>query len=196
VKQRFDKYFVVRYNTIYERAKFNMRSQGAEESIDSFITDLYKLSEHCNYGSLREELIRDRLVVGIRDPRLSEKMQLNRELTLADAMDMARRTAQVQSQSKELHDKTPLKPQETLAVHAKGAKGGRGRDQAQSHHGSSHSYKRAGNPGALAASHQSSKKKCVYCGGQPHGRPQCPARNVVCHNCKSKGHFSKVCLKS
>ena len=40
-----------------------------------FITDLFNLAEHCNFGVLREELIRDRIVVGIRDKALSEKLQ-------------------------------------------------------------------------------------------------------------------------
>ncbi len=33
--------------------------------------------EMCKYGELKDEIIRDRLVVGIRDSTLSEKLQLN-----------------------------------------------------------------------------------------------------------------------
>ena len=50
---------------VYERAMFNLhRQQDGERAMD-FITDLFKLSEHFEYGSLRNELIRDRIVVGI-----------------------------------------------------------------------------------------------------------------------------------
>ena len=38
--------------------------------------------ENCNYGNLRDELLRDRLVVGIRDQELSKKLQLDLDLTL------------------------------------------------------------------------------------------------------------------
>ena len=38
-----------------------------------FITDLYRLVEHCKYGDLQDELVRNRIVVGIRDSELSEK---------------------------------------------------------------------------------------------------------------------------
>ena len=66
VKEKFDSYFVKRRNVIYERAVFNRRKQENEESVETFITALYSLAEHCNYGNLREEMIRDRIVVGVR----------------------------------------------------------------------------------------------------------------------------------
>ena len=86
VKEKFDAHFIKRRNVIFERAKFNMRKQEDGETADSFITALYELAEHCNYGNLREEMIRDRLVVGIRDSKLSEKLQLDDALTLERAV--------------------------------------------------------------------------------------------------------------
>ena len=58
VKSRFEEYFIVRHNTIYEGARFNRRIQNDSEPIDYFVTDLHTLSENCQYGSLRDELIR------------------------------------------------------------------------------------------------------------------------------------------
>ena len=83
----------MRHNTIYERARFNRRVQNDSEPIDCFVTDLHTLSENCQYGSLRDERIRDRIVVGIRDKALSEKMQMNRNLTLVIATDIVRHSA-------------------------------------------------------------------------------------------------------
>ena len=57
--------------------------------MDSFITDLFSLVEHFGYGQLRDEMVRDRLVVGLLDVSLSEKMQLDFELTLNKALAMA-----------------------------------------------------------------------------------------------------------
>ena len=54
VKNKFKNYFVVRRNVIFERAKFNMRKQEQGESVDTFITPLNSLAEHCNYGQLKE----------------------------------------------------------------------------------------------------------------------------------------------
>ena len=37
---------------------------------------------NCNYGNLKDKLLRDRLVVGISDQELSKKLQLDADLTL------------------------------------------------------------------------------------------------------------------
>ena len=73
VKEKFDAHFDKRKNIIYERAKFNMRKQDGE-SVDDFITSLYGLVEHCNYGVLQDEMIRDQLVARVRDASLSLKL--------------------------------------------------------------------------------------------------------------------------
>lgn len=83
VKKAFDEHFVGVHNVIYERAKFNKRCQDVGESTENFFTAVHKLAEHCKYGVLHEEMIRDRIVVGKRDAKLSEKLQLNPKLDLA-----------------------------------------------------------------------------------------------------------------
>ncbi|CAC5360944.1 unnamed protein product [Mytilus coruscus] len=82
VIEQFDKYFIVRRNVIFERAKFNKRKQDDDEGVESFVTSLYTLTEHCGYNDLRQEMIRDRIVVGIKNSNLSLKMQLDPELLL------------------------------------------------------------------------------------------------------------------
>ena len=67
VRQKLNGFFQVRKNVIFERAKFNRRSQLAGETADQFIALLYSLAENCNYADLKEEMIRDRLVIGIQD---------------------------------------------------------------------------------------------------------------------------------
>ena len=86
VLEKFHGYFVKKRNIIFERARFNQRRQQEGESVDDFITSLHSLSEHCNYGQLREEMIRDRIVVGLCDSALSEKLQLESDLTLEKAI--------------------------------------------------------------------------------------------------------------
>ena len=51
VKEKFENYFIVKRNIIFEQAKFKSRNQRAGESVDSFITDLYGgLARYCNFG--------------------------------------------------------------------------------------------------------------------------------------------------
>ena len=59
VIEKFDEHFVPRRNIIHERACFHRRMQRA------FIRNLYKLAEHCDFGTQIDEQIRDRIVIGI-----------------------------------------------------------------------------------------------------------------------------------
>nr|XP_012235931.1 PREDICTED: uncharacterized protein LOC105680077 [Linepithema humile] len=98
VTDKFTEYFSPKKNTIFERYKFNSRKQQLGESVDSFVTALYSLAETCEYGVLKEELIRDQIVIGVKDARISERLQLSADLTLEKALNMAR---QAETQAKE-----------------------------------------------------------------------------------------------
>ena len=98
VKQKFDSYFGKKRNVIFERAKFNRRKQEEGESVDDFVTSVHALAEHCGFAGLRDELIRDRIVVGLRDVSLSEKLQLDPDLTLEKTVTMVRQSEMVKKQ--------------------------------------------------------------------------------------------------
>ena len=66
--------------------------------MDDFITDLYCLAEHCRYGALHEMLVRDCIAIGIRDRRLSEKLQMETGLTLDDIVTQAHQSEAVKKQ--------------------------------------------------------------------------------------------------
>jgi len=66
--------------------------------VDDFITSLHGLSEYCNYGQLRDEMIQDRIVVALHDSALSEKLQLESELTLEKAITLARNRESIRKQ--------------------------------------------------------------------------------------------------
>ena len=103
VRDKFQSFFVKRRNIVYERCRFNQRCQEEGETAASFISDVYALAEYCGYGNLRDELIRDRLVVGIHDRRLSERLQLDADLTLEKAVTIIRQSETVHQQQIFLH---------------------------------------------------------------------------------------------
>ena len=72
VMELLDGYFQVRRNVIFERARFNRWSQLPGESAEEYIMELYSLAANCSYGPMEQELIRDRLVVGIRNQALED----------------------------------------------------------------------------------------------------------------------------
>ena len=107
VKSKFENHFIAKRNVIYERAKFNLRVQNKSEPVECFITDLHCLAEHCQFGTLKDQLIRDRIVVGLKNKRLSEKLQLDPDLTLEKAMNQAKQSEEVKKQQKVIHPKLP-----------------------------------------------------------------------------------------
>ena len=82
---KFDSFFKVRRNVIFERALFNRRYQTEGETAEQYIVALYNLASNCDYGEMQDQMIRDRLVVGIRNNSLSEQLQMDAELTLEKA---------------------------------------------------------------------------------------------------------------
>ena len=87
VLKKFDDYCKVRWNTIFERAKLNRRSQREGESTEQYIAELYELILWV--WQVKEEMLRDRLVVSIRDLSLLGKLQTDPELTLERAKTAA-----------------------------------------------------------------------------------------------------------
>ena len=102
VMAKFDAFFQVRRNVIFERAKFNKRVQLEGESAEQFITTLYTLAETCDYGTLKDEMIREKIVVGILNKPLSERMQGEADLTLDKAKRMARQKEAIAEQNSQL----------------------------------------------------------------------------------------------
>ena len=101
VMNKIDGHFVPKRNVIFERAKFHSKVQTAGESVEAFIQQLYELADNCDFGALKDEQIRDRLVIGICDKRLSQKLQMQSDLTLRDATEMARHSELVKTQNAE-----------------------------------------------------------------------------------------------
>ncbi|GBM85792.1 hypothetical protein AVEN_214295-1 [Araneus ventricosus] len=93
------------YVTIFERAQFIKLAHLDGETVNTFITTFYKLAEHCGYGVLHSELIRHRIVVDIRNKNLSEKLQLDADLTLAKVIERFRHNEVVKEQQEKLIEK-------------------------------------------------------------------------------------------
>lgn len=60
-------YFKPKTNVVYERFLFNSATQSSEEEIDEFVNRLRKMASSCKCGALTDEMIRDRIVIGVRD---------------------------------------------------------------------------------------------------------------------------------
>ena len=95
--EALESYFKPSRNLVYERYVFNTCVQQSEESVQSYVTRLRKLATSCEYGAVTDELIRDRLVIGLKNR--GDKVRLLREksLDLRKAIQMCT-TSEIASQ--------------------------------------------------------------------------------------------------
>ena len=181
---KFDEFFSVRRNVIYERARFNRRSQLQSETAEEYIVELYRLAETCNYGDLKDEMIRDRLVVGIRDVSLSQQLQIDAGLTLEKAKTKIRQREAVGEQQKELQGAT----KNAASLEEVGSQWRHKSDQPRRGF-----TNRSRTSGKERTRDFQSTKSCSRCGKEPHSRDKCPARDATCHRCTKKGHYGSQC---
>ena len=76
-------------SVILKRFKFNLRCQQSGETIPSYLAELKRLSEHCEFGTNLNEMLRDRIVCGTRDNRIQRRLLAEPKLTLKRALDLA-----------------------------------------------------------------------------------------------------------
>ena len=125
-------------------------------------------------------MIRDRIVVGIRDAKLSERLQLNPNLDLATAILQVRQHEEVKKQ------------QVVLRLAST-----QGNLDAVSHNIKRPAYRKKSTRHVSNFQPQSTSTKsrqCGKCGKTPtHAWTECPAKDVECRKCQKKGHFAAVC---
>jgi len=64
VRSKFEAYCKPKINETYLRFVFRMRMPKTDELFDNWLTDITNLTKNCHFGTLRDILIRDKLVQG------------------------------------------------------------------------------------------------------------------------------------
>ena len=172
--------------------EFNTRRQGEAESIATYVAELRKIAEYCDYGAVLSDMLRDRLVCGIHKQTIQRRLLLETSLTFDKALEMALAAEAADKDSKRLTvtvlDKdlpTPIGKVRDLPVSGTpGNRSDRGRRVRPKQRGGEKQQ------GTLNASNQ----ECHRCGGR-HDPARCNYKQYECHYCKKKGHLAKVCRK-
>ena len=102
VLAKFDEYFIPKKNLPYTRFKFFTCEQSKGQTIDEYVTDLKSKSRHCEFGTLRDSLIRDRIVAGIHDSIVRERLLRETDLTLDKAVTICRAAEATKRQAEEM----------------------------------------------------------------------------------------------
>jgi len=159
-------------NEIFARHLLATTKQQQGQTLDEFLQTLRRLSKDCNFRTVtteqyKQEMVRDAFINGLLSHVIRQMLLENRELDLATAFEQAR-TLDLAQKNSEAYDLGKV-----LASSVS--------DEASEVH--SQNQEVTG----------SSRKLSFFCGFSYHDRKVCPAKGNVCHLCKKKGHFAKVC---
>ena len=150
-------------NIIFERYLFNSANQ-ENENIDQYLNRPRKLASTYAYGALSNELIRDRLVIGIKSHEVKKQLLRYKALTLNTALGIIRAAETASDQLQKIDGEIET------SVHAVKYRGKKP-DFTQ---------------------RVEMVKKCKYC-GTSHNLRQCPTYGKKCSKCNMKNHCAKMC---
>ncbi|XP_037976282.1 uncharacterized protein LOC125489123 [Plutella xylostella] len=221
VLEEFDNFFLPKKNLTVERHKFFIREQREFESVEQYVFELNKMAAKCEFKDLCNDLVKDRLICGIHDNSLRERLLRESDLTLKKALDICQlaELSRVQATNintevsahhvNEINNKccgncTGNSAENTESVDwmqqgvRERRRRGRGRGRARGRaRGRGH-----GDPAPAAASAAApspppppparSSRVCYKC-GMSHNMYQCPAYGAKCNKCNRYNHYAKMC---
>ena len=180
-------YFLPKKNVVYERYVFNSCFQAPEESIDCYVNRLRKLASSCQFGALTEEMIRDRLVIGIQDKSTKARLLREKDLSLDKALDMCK-SSEITSKQRSIQNDEKQNNEELNLVQDK-------RRRAKGNKKLNEKKPLSNQKKPPIKTGQDKTWKCKYCGQHKKHAKQtdCPAYGQQCRICKKMNHFAKVC---
>lgn len=108
---KLESYAVGEANETYERFIFNRRCQEEGEGFENFYSDLRVLVKSCNFcDNCLNSMLRDRIVIGMRDSATRQELLKVRKLTLDKCVDLCRAAETAETHNRE------LKPDRVLHV--------------------------------------------------------------------------------
>lgn len=175
VMKLFDDYCEPKRNIVFERFKFFSACQSESDCIDAFVTDLKKLASTCEFGDQTDSLIRDRIVLGINNKALQERLLKESDLKLNKAIEICKAEELSRMQFK------VMQGQNNVNVHSvkKGEKDKRMNNKVKYNKKSSEFGEKI-------------IENCRRC-GKTHKIRQCPAWGKRCMKCKKENHFASLC---
>jgi hypothetical protein len=103
-----EEHLVPELNVVHERIVFNTTKQEDDESADQYINinRLRKLIKTCKYGDMADDLLRDKLIISIRDKRLRARFYANHRLTLMEWINQLKATETAELQLETIDPKS------------------------------------------------------------------------------------------
>ena len=103
---KFREQYMPTKNIIIDRHNFNPCNQKQSEAFPSYLATIKILAKKCEFGTLNDELIRDRIVCGIYSDRVRKQLLREAALTLSSAVMICMASEQSDKNSKLLQKET------------------------------------------------------------------------------------------
>ncbi|XP_015124738.1 uncharacterized protein LOC107046602 [Diachasma alloeum] len=209
VVEKFQEYCVPKKNETIIRHLFFQRKQKDGEKFNDFLTDLQKQSSECEFGTIRQSLIRDQIISELRDLKLKERLLRTEELDMKKCIKMCRTSEMAEEQLKTLQEEvTDIAVDYVKTYNGKERGGGhfpsrtsqqRGPPLRQTEH-RDRPVQQQGEPsreGVWSRKQRGDQQSVTRCGnyGYQHGYGRCPAYGVECYKCQGVNHYGKMCRK-
>ncbi|XP_044764622.1 uncharacterized protein K02A2.6-like isoform X2 [Coccinella septempunctata] len=165
---------------VFERYKFLQCNQKEDQTMSQYITELKSLAASCEYQE-QENIIRDRIVMGLLDQDLREKLFQVERLTLAKTEDICRVYEQNKKQVQEMNDK-PSTSVDVVRSRRNDKISYTSNKLSKKNYKNNYNYNKC------------ERKKCHKC-DSIHDFGKCPAFGKLCSLCKKKNHFASCCFK-
>lgn len=190
VCKKLEDFCIGETNEIYERYCFNKRAQESTETIDAYVSALRCLAKSCNYGTLEDDMIRDRIVIGIIDNGTRKRLLQEAKLTLKSCVDICRASESTAQQLKAMTS-------EDVHVISKDVRQKTSQTQRHKPNREKDTPKRydRGKSSSSANSGPGYIRDCRFC-GRNHPRAKCPAYGEECKICHAKNHFAVKCYQA
>lgn len=196
----FSDYFEPVKNVIYERAVFNEMKQAQGQPIHAFIVAVQAQAKNCDYGVMCDQLVRDRIVVGVRDDKLRQYLYDVEDLTLAKCIQKAKQYVSHHEHAAKITQNRSVNDDSNVdALVAKKVRDQTGfkEQRAQSSYRRSwydrnRGYRDSTTEGKLGQKDVKLSSRCANCGKDYHRRGICPAAKSTCYECHKKGHWART----
>ena len=172
VLAKFDAYCKPHTQVIYERYRFNNCKLEPGENIAVYLTELRTIAKNCQHEEIPpEEILRDRIVLGIQDDKMHERLLRYNDLTLQKAVNLIKAAKQTEHQVKLMG----------ASANVNALKQGRSKSN------------RSSMPSHAANNKQQSSLGTCGRGGTSHAKKKCPAFGQKFHRCDNMNHYQSLC---
>ncbi|KAK1122730.1 hypothetical protein K0M31_020486 [Melipona bicolor] len=173
---KLDKHFCHQKNEVIERYNFFNSNKKPDESIEDYIVDLKNKAKYCNFGNKTEGLIRDKIIIELKNKQLRKKLFNVENLNLSRLVSIFNEhMSTMQKNQQDVPKKTNNKIDNVSDNDIKNRN------------------EEAGNSSRNEKSiNIQNRKNCSRC-NQRHPIRACPAWGLKCEKCGKYNHYTNCC---